>query len=157
MATRISALLMWPLLRFAASEAAPQPTTTGGYAVLKEFKEFITRGNVIDLAVAVVLGTAFGAVVTAFTNGIITPLIGAIGDFNFENWKWSVRGNDFRFGLVADAFIYFLIVAAVIFFLVVKPINAMAARRRGGAPAPEELSEEAALLTEIRDLLRRQQ
>jgi large conductance mechanosensitive channel len=55
--------------------------THGGYAVLKEFKDFISRGNVIDLAVAVVLGTAFGAVVTAFTDGIITPLIGAIGDF----------------------------------------------------------------------------
>lgn len=125
--------------------------------MFKEFKEFITRGNVVDLAVAVVLGVAFGAVVTAFVDGVITPLIGALGDFKFDDWKWTVRGNDIRFGLVVDALIYFLIVAAVIFFLVVKPMNALAARRRGGEPEPEELSDEAALLTEIRDLLRQQQ
>lgn len=125
--------------------------------MLKEFKEFISRGNVIDLAVAVVLGTAFGAIVTAFTDGIITPLIGAIGNFEFKDWHQEIRGNDFLYGLVVDAVIYFLIVAAVIFFLIVKPMNVIAERRRKGEePEPEPQTEEAILLAEIRDLLRQQ-
>lgn len=126
--------------------------------MFKEFKEFISRGNVIDLAVAVVLGAAFTTVVTAFVDGIVTPLIGAVGDFDFSGWTQTVRGNDIRYGLVVDAAIAFVIVAAVIFFLVVKPMNMMAARRRSGEEpvTEEELSDEAVLLTEIRDLLRQQ-
>lgn len=126
--------------------------------MLKEFKDFIARGNVIDLAVAVVLGAAFGKVVTAFVDGIITPLIGAIGDFEFQDWHQEVRGNDFLYGLVVDALIYFVIVSAVIFFLVVKPMAMLAERRRRGEePKAEPQTDEAILLTEIRDLLRSQQ
>ena len=126
--------------------------------MLKEFKEFISRGNVIDLAVAFVIGVAFTQVVNAFVDGIITPLIGAIGDFDFSGWTQTVRDNDIRYGLVVDAALAFVIVAAVVFFLVVKPMNMLAARRRRGEEpvTEEELSDEAVLLTEIRDLLRQQ-
>ena len=125
--------------------------------MFKEFKEFISRGNVIDLAVAVVLGIAFGAVVTSVVEGVITPLIGALFDFEFSGWSSSLNGNEIFWGAVLDAAINFLLVAAAIFFLIVKPMNALAARRRRGEePVEAELSDEAALLTEIRDLLRQQ-
>lgn len=125
--------------------------------VFKEFKEFISRGNVIDLAVAVVLGIAFGAVVTSVVEGVITPLIGALFDFEFSGWSSSLNGNEIFWGTVLDAAINFLLVAAAIFFLIVKPMNMLAERRRRGEePQEAELSDEALLLTEIRDLLRQQ-
>lgn len=126
--------------------------------MFKEFKEFISRGNVIDLAVAVVLGAAFTQVVNALVDGVITPLIGAIFDFDFSGWTQTIRGNDIRYGLVVDAAINFLLVALAVFFFIVKPMNVLAARRRRGEEVvtEEELSDEAVLLTEIRDLLRQQ-
>jgi large conductance mechanosensitive channel len=126
--------------------------------VYKEFKEFISRGNVIDLAVAVVLGIAFGAVVTAVVEGVITPLIGALFDFEFSGWTSELNGNEILWGAVLEAAVNFLLVAAAIFFLIVKPMNVLAARRRRGEEPvkEEELSDEAVLLTEIRDLLRQQ-
>jgi large conductance mechanosensitive channel len=123
--------------------------------LLKEFKDFIARGNVVELAVAIVIGTAFVAVVGAVVSGLITPLIGLIGDTDFRNVDFTIRGSTFEVGLVIDAIITFLVIAAVVFFLVVKPLNALEARRkRGEEPVePEQLSDEAALLVEIRDLL----
>jgi large conductance mechanosensitive channel len=123
--------------------------------VYKEFRDFISRGNVIDLAVAVVIGTAFVAVVNAFVAGMIKPLIGMIGGDNYEDLVFTINDSQFRYGEVINAIIRFLIIAAVVFFFVVKPINVLNERRRRGLdePAPEELSDEAALLTEIRDLL----
>ena len=126
--------------------------------VFKEFKEFISRGNVVDLAVGVVLGIAFGAIVTALVEGVITPLIGALFDFDFSGWSSSLNGNEILWGAVVDAVINFLLVAGAIFFFIVKPMNVLAARRRRGEEpvTEEELSDEAVLLTEIRDLLRQQ-
>jgi large conductance mechanosensitive channel len=126
--------------------------------VYKEFKEFISRGNVIDLAVAVVLGAAFTQIVNALVDGVITPLIGALFDFDFSGWSSTLNGNEIRWGLVLDAAINFLLVAIAIFFFIVKPMNVLAARRRRGEePVTEEqLSDEAVLLAEIRDLLRQQ-
>ncbi|HEY7070758.1 MAG TPA: large conductance mechanosensitive channel protein MscL [Acidimicrobiales bacterium] len=123
--------------------------------VFKEFKDFIARGNVVDLAVAVVIGTAFSAVVAAIVAGLITPLIGMIGGTEFQKIDFEINGSTFEVGTVINALIYFLIVAAVIFFFVVKPLNMLEARRkRGEEPVePEQLSDEAMLLTEIRDLL----
>ena len=123
--------------------------------MLKEFKTFLMRGNVVDLAVAVVIGTAFTAIVTAITTGLITPLVGMIVGKDFTQMTFEVNGSTFSYGLVIDAVIRFVSVAAVVFFLVVRPMAAMAARRAAGepvedAPAP---SDEALLLTEIRDLL----
>ena len=101
-----------------------------------EFKAFILRGNVIDLAIAVVIGVAFGAVITAFTTDIISPLLAAFGgkpDFSKE-WILSVNGGKFLFGAFITALINFVILAAIIFFFVVKPINMMMARRKQEAP-----------------------
>jgi large conductance mechanosensitive channel len=126
--------------------------------VFKEFKEFISRGNVIDLAVAVVIGAAFTNLINAVVENLLTPLIGVLGDFDFKAWHWAIHGADFKFGLVANALVSFLLVALAIFFFVVKPMNMLAARRRRGEePEPEAIPEDIALLTEIRDLLRQGQ
>ena len=123
--------------------------------VYKEFREFITRGNVIDLAVAVVIGLAFIAIINAVVSGLITPLIGMIGGNDYSNLDFTINDSTFEYGLVINAIIQFLFIAAAVFFLIVKPINVInERRRRGEEPEPEELSDEAALLTEIRDLLR---
>jgi large conductance mechanosensitive channel len=123
--------------------------------MLKEFREFIMRGNVVDLAVAVVIGAAFGAVVTAFVADIVTPLIAAIGGKpDFANLAFSINGSTFKYGHFLNAVVSFLIIAAVIFFFVVKPLNVLAERRaRGEEPAPAAPAEDVRLLMEIRDLL----
>ena len=123
-------------------------------SMIKEFREFILRGNVVDLAVAVVIGAAFGAVVTAFVADIVTPLIAAIGGKpDFAALSFTINESTFRYGHLLNAIISFLIIAAVIFFLVVKPLNALATRRKQQAPEPEAPSEDVRLLSEIRDLL----
>jgi large conductance mechanosensitive channel len=123
--------------------------------VYKEFREFITRGNVIDLAVAVIIGLAFTAIINAIVSGLITPLIGMIGGNDFSDLDFTINGSTFEYGEVINAVIQFLLIAAAVFFFIVKPINTLnERRRRGEEPEPEELSDEAALLTEIRDLLR---
>jgi len=124
--------------------------------MIKEFREFILRGNVVDLAIAVVLGAAFGAVVAALVKDIITPLIAAIGGKpDFSALSFTINGSHFNYGDFLNAVVSFLIIAAVIFFLVVKPLNAFLARRKAKEePAPQAPAEDVALLTEIRDLLR---
>jgi large conductance mechanosensitive channel len=123
--------------------------------MLKEFKAFLMRGNVVDLAVAVVIGTAFGAIVTAFSTGIITPLIGMIIAKDFTDMTFTVNDSVFNYGTVIDAVIRFVSYAAVIFFIIVKPMQALQARRAAGDPTADTPapSDEAILLTEIRDLL----
>ena len=124
--------------------------------MLKEFRAFILRGNVVDLAVAVVIGAAFTAVVNAFVKGLVTPLIAAIGGQpNFDDLKFKINGSEFLYGAFINAVVTFLIVAAVIFFLVVKPLNMLAARRMAQEPTPEPEAppEDVRLLIEIRDLL----
>jgi large conductance mechanosensitive channel len=97
--------------------------------VLKGFRDFVLRGNVVDLAVAVVIGTAFGAVVTALVEGIITPLVGAIlGKPRFDDLTFTINSSEFLYGNVLNAIITFLAVAAVVYFLVVQPMNALEAR-----------------------------
>jgi len=124
--------------------------------MLKGFKEFILRGNVVDLAVAVVIGAAFVAVVKAFTDGIITPLIAAIfGKPNLDSvGTFTINGADFSIGLVLTALVVFVITAAVIYFLVVLPMNKVkeAQERKAGGPAEAEESE-LDVLKQIRDQL----
>ena len=123
--------------------------------VYKEFKEFISRGNVVDLAVAVVIGLAVVAIVNAVVAGLITPLIGMIGGNDFSNLDFTINDSTFEYGEVINAVIQFLFIAAAVFFFIVKPVNMLnERRRRAEEPDPAELSDEAALLTEIRDLLR---
>ncbi len=119
--------------------------------MLKGFKDFLMRGNVVDLAVAVVVGAAFGTVVKAFVD-VIMSLIGKIGgEPNFDVW----RPGDVPLGAFLTALVAFLMVAAAIYFVVVMPLNKLAERRaRGIEPETQAPSEEVALLTEIRDALR---
>jgi large conductance mechanosensitive channel len=99
--------------------------------VLKDFKTFVLRGNVIDLAVAVAIGAAFTAVVASFTQNLLTPLLAIPGDkASFAELTFTVSGSVFRYGAVIDAIISFLLIAAALFFFVVRPINRLMARRR---------------------------
>lgn len=99
--------------------------------MLKDFKAFILRGNVIDLAIGVAIGAAFTAVVTAFTENLLTPLLAIPGDAaRFADLAFTISGSTFRYGTVIDALISFMIVAAVLFFLVVRPVNHLMERRK---------------------------
>ena len=124
--------------------------------VIKEFRDFILRGNVIDLAVAVVIGAAFGALVTAFVASFVTPLIAAIaGKPDFSALVFTINGSKFTYGSFLNALISFLAIAAVIFFFIVKPMNTLMARAaRKDEPASDAPAEDIVLLTEIRDVLR---
>ena len=98
--------------------------------VLQDFKAFITRGNVVDLAIAVVIGAAFGAVVTSLVKDLITPLIGIAGKKDFSAFAFTVHGSRFTYGNFVNALLAFLVVAAAVFFLIVVPLNAFIARSR---------------------------
>ncbi len=122
--------------------------------MIKEFREFILRGNVVDLAVAVVIGAAFGAVVAALVADLITPLMAAIGGQpDFSELTFTINGSTFKYGHFLNAVLSFLVIAAVVFFLVVKPLNLLLARRKEEASEPVAPAEDVRLLTEIRDLL----
>jgi len=104
--------------------------------MLREFRQFLMRGNVVDLAVAVVIGTAFGALVASLVENIITPIIAAIGGQpDFSALDFTINDSVFRYGAFINAVVSFVIIAAVIFFVVVKPMNMLMARlNRGEAP-----------------------
>src|SRR4029434_8487714 len=124
-------------------------------SIIQEFKTFVLKGNVVDLAVGVLIGASFGKVVESFTNGIIKPLLNAVGgnpDVSLTLWVFDL-------GTVITAALSFLITAAVIFFFVIKPINALLAltiKRADENPAePPPIPEDVKLLMEIRDLLKK--
>jgi large conductance mechanosensitive channel len=99
--------------------------------MLKEFKAFILRGNVVELAIGVVMGVAFNAVITAIVENILTPLIAAIaGEPDFSDLKFTVNGSKFTYGIVLNKLVTFLATAAAIFFFVVKPLNHLMQRMR---------------------------
>ncbi|MBV8236682.1 MAG: large conductance mechanosensitive channel protein MscL [Acidimicrobiia bacterium] len=98
--------------------------------MIKEFKAFVLRGNVVDLAIAVVIGGAFGAVVAAFVKDLLTPLISIPGQADFQSLTFTINGSVFRYGDFFNAVIAFVAVAAAVFFFVVKPLN----RLRGVKP-----------------------
>jgi large conductance mechanosensitive channel len=123
--------------------------------MIKGFREFLMRGNVVDLAVAVIIGAAFGAVVSAFADDFIGGLLGAIGgSTDFGDAGITVNDSKIVYGTTITALVQFLIVAAAIYFVIVIPMKRISERFPSGAdaetPAP---SDEAKLLTEIRDLL----
>ncbi len=123
--------------------------------MIKEFRDFLFRGNIVDLAVAVVIGAAFGAVVTSLVADILTPLLGVFGIPDFSTWVIQIGDAEMRIGLFLNSLISFVMIAAAIFFVVVKPMqrmNATMARKvEEEATGPTEIE----LLTEIRDALRK--
>ena len=124
--------------------------------MLKGFQQFILRGNVLDLAVAVVMGAAFGGVVTALVKDLLTPLIAAIfGQPDITSvGSFTINGANFSIGAVLQAVLNFLFVAIAVYFVLVLPMNRlMQLRKRGEEEPPEAPSEEVMLLTQIRDLL----
>jgi large conductance mechanosensitive channel len=125
--------------------------------VLKDFRDFIARGNVMELAVAVVIGVAFNDVVNSVVEGLITPLIGMLGSRDYSSLDFTINDSTFEWGNVLNAVLQFVSIAGAVFLIFVKPMNVLAERRRRGEVTEEELSDEAALLSEIRDLLRAQQ
>ena len=98
-------------------------------SVLKEFREFINKGNVVDLAVAVVIGVAFGAVVTSLVENLLTPLIAAIfGEPDFSKLTFTINDSTFKYGAFFNSVLAFVFIAAAVFFFVVKPVNALMSR-----------------------------
>jgi large conductance mechanosensitive channel len=117
---------------------------------MKDFKEFLLRGNLVDMAVGIVIGVAFAAVVTALVGDLITPLIAAIGGKpDFSNLSFTINKSHFKYGDFIDALITFLVIAAVVFFLVVKPVNALMARRRTEPPVDQTVRPCPHCLSEI--------
>ncbi len=120
-------------------ESCPGIKYTSAMSAAKEFKDFVLRGNVVDLAVGVIIGTAFNGVVQALVKDLITPLIGIAGGFNFSSLSATVNKSVFLFGTFLNSIVSFVIIALVVFFMIVKPINALTARAaaRKVPPTPE--------------------
>ncbi|CAG7601843.1 large conductance mechanosensitive channel protein MscL [Rhodococcus opacus] len=123
--------------------------------MLKGFKDFLLRGNVLDLAVAVVVGAAFTAIVTAFTNNVINPLIAVAGGANDLGWGYQILADNpatfINIGAVITAVINFVIIAAVVYFILIVPANA--AKKRFITEPADKKASEADLLIQIRDIL----
>ena len=124
--------------------------------MLNEFKEFILRGNVVDLAVAVVIGAAFGAVVTSLVGDILTPIIGAvIGEADFSQMDITLNDSRITYGNFLNALFSFLTIAAAVFFLVVKPVNMLMDRMKTEKPVDETTRECPQCLSSIPRAARR--
>jgi large conductance mechanosensitive channel len=119
--------------------------------MFKGFRQFIMRGNVMDLAVAVVIGAAFGAVVTSFVTNVLTPLIAAIfGKPDFSALNATINGGVIAYGLFLNALVGFVLIAAAVYFFMVAPMNAWKARQaRGAAPADPTTKKCAECMSEI--------
>ena len=123
---------------------------------MKDFKEFLLRGNLVDMAVGIVIGLAFAAVITALVADLITPLIAAIGgNPDFSSLSFTINNSHFLYGDFINALITFIVIAAVIFFLVVKPVNALVARRQVEAPVDTDVRPCPECLSEIPKAARR--
>lgn len=123
--------------------------------MIQEFRDFLFRGNVIDLAVAVVIGAAFAAITTSLVADIITPLLGLLGIPDFSTWTITLGEAEMRIGAFLNTLISFVLIAVAIFFMVVKPMQAITARTAKEAAEAEAGPTEIDLLTEIRDELRK--
>jgi large conductance mechanosensitive channel len=124
--------------------------------MLKEFRDFVLRGNVVELAIAVVIGAAFGALVTSFVASFITPLIAAIGGKpDFSTLAFTINGSRFTYGSFFNALLSFLIIAAVIFFFVVRPLNTLMARLKPEPPLDQVTRPCPECLSDIPEAARR--
>jgi large conductance mechanosensitive channel len=125
--------------------------------MIKGFKDFLLRGNVVDLAVAVVIGAAFTAVVGAFTSSFLEPLIGLVGGGGVDGGTLVIDGQRFTWGAFINALITFVLTATVVYVVVVLPMKTIVERRKRGEEAGPVVPTQVELLVEIRDLLRAQQ
>jgi large conductance mechanosensitive channel len=128
--------------------------------MLKGFRDFVMRGNVVDLAIAVVIGAAFGGVVTQLTKSFIEPLIKLVGGGGVHGGAFIVNEVAFDWSGFINSILNFLIIAAVLYFLIVTPMNRIASKLKTeekSVPAPAAVPEDVALLREIRDLLKANQ
>jgi large conductance mechanosensitive channel len=117
---------------------------------MKDFRDFLLRGNLVDMAVGIVIGLAFAAVVTAFVGDLITPLIAAIfGSHDFGFLTFTINHSTFHYGDFLNALISFVVIAAVLFFLVIKPVNRLMALRRTEPPVAATTRECPECLSEI--------
>jgi large conductance mechanosensitive channel len=117
---------------------------------MKDFREFLLRGNLVDMAIGIVIGIAFAAVITALVGDLVTPLIAAIGGKpNFSSLSFTINKSHFLYGAFINALLAFVVIAAVLFFLVVKPVNALMARRRTEPPVDETVRSCPECLSEI--------
>ncbi|MGZ3302409.1 MAG: large conductance mechanosensitive channel protein MscL [Isosphaeraceae bacterium] len=132
--------------------------TRQALSLFDEFKNFAFKGNVIDLAVGVIIGGAFGNLVKSLCGHIIMPIIGVIlpGDKGYERWVLRINGKDIPYGLFLGDIVNFLIVAAALFFFIVKFLGWIMRFKKEEAKAPQPPTQEQELLTEIRDLLKQQ-
>lgn len=122
--------------------------------MLREFRAFLMRGNIIELAIAVVIGAAFGALVTSLVANLLTPIVAAIlGKPDFSGLTFTINDSVFRYGSFLNALIAFVSIAAAVFYVVVRPIDAVQ-RRMGIEKTADGRTDEAVLLEEIRDILR---
>jgi large conductance mechanosensitive channel len=131
--------------------------TDKAVSILNEFKAFVFKGNVVDLAVGVIIGAAFGKIVDSLVKNIIMPLVGSIlpGEQGYLGWKMVINGKDIPYGLFIGEVVNFLIVAAALFFFIVKFLGWMLKSQQTAPAAPPPLTADQQLLTEIRDLLRK--
>ena len=133
--------------------------TKKAFSFLAEFKNFALKGNVVDLAIGVIIGAAFGAIVKSLVDDIIMPLIGLIlpGDKGYEGWIWQVGDKIIPYGKFLGAVINFLLVALVLYIFIVKFLGWIMKSKKEEATAPSPLTTDQELLSEIRDLLKKGQ
>jgi large conductance mechanosensitive channel len=143
---------MQPFVKVSAEDARKK-----AFSLLDEFKAFAFKGNVIDLAVGVIIGAAFGAIVKSLVDNIIMPLVGIVlpGQQSYREWAWEVNGQKIPYGLFLAEVLNFLIVALVLFIFIVKFLGWVMRLKKEEKAAVPPLTKDQELLTEIRDLLRR--
>ena len=126
-------------------------------AMLDEFKNFALKGNVIDLAIGVIIGAAFGKIVDSLVKQIIMPLVSVImpGQQGYLGWKWVINGKDVPYGLFIGEIVNFLIVALALYLFIVKFIGMIMKNKKEEAAVPPPLTKDQILLSEIRDLLKK--
>jgi large conductance mechanosensitive channel len=139
-----------------AKKAKP---TQKAFSLFEEFKAFAFKGNVIDLAVGVIIGAAFGKIIDALVKDLLMPLIGVLvpGEQGYLGWKWVINGKEIPYGLFLGEVVNFLIVALALFFFIVKFLGWVMRTKKQEAAAAPPLTKDQELLAEIRDLLQKQQ
>jgi large conductance mechanosensitive channel len=130
--------------------------TKKAFSLFEEFKNFAFKGNVIDLAVAVIIGTAFGKIIDSLVKSVMMPLITAVipADQSYTQWTWTVNGQKVAYGLFLGEVVNFILVALILFVFIYKFLGWVMSAKKQEAAAPPPLTKDQELLTEIRDLLK---